>query len=321
MNKNVKNVLPVAAAIVLGIISVIAINRYITAKTTVVQEKKVRIIIAAQQIDEMQIISLAQLETKEIQESSASDINIVVPVSDDLSKLSIEINNLKTMIAGRQAKRSITAGAPILWSDLKEAEVQSLSDIIEKDKRAVTISVDALSGVGFNIYPGDRVDILATKDAGCGGAAVNLLALNSATVKDMLDTSARNPELLAQAQQEKSKTFILMQNVLVLAVGQNYSTFMTSKSANTTYSNITFEVSIQEAVMLTHARSNASLSLVLRSPTGTDRLPADKIFEVDCEGIKGKLATELDKARAETSLKPAEKTKTGAPAPLKQAPK
>ncbi|GEM_PF-2288167 len=314
MNKGIKNVLPVAAAIVLGIISVIAINRYISSKTTVTQEKKVRIIVASQQIDELQIISLDQLDTREIQESASSDINIIVPMSGDPSKTGNEINVLKTMIAGRQAKRSISAGAPILWSDLKEAEAKTLADIIGKDKRAVTIAVDALSSVGFNIYPGDKVDILATKDPGCGGG-LNALTMSPAAVKDMLDASVQNPKALAQLQEkvEKSKTFILMQDVLVLAVGQNYNSFITSRAINSTYTNVTFEVSVQEAIMLTHARSNANLSLILRSPTGTDRLSADKLFEVDCDSIKAKIAPELDRKRAE-SLKADEKSKTEAPA-------
>ncbi|HPN84882.1 MAG TPA: Flp pilus assembly protein CpaB, partial [Victivallales bacterium] len=174
-----------------------------------------------------------------------------------------------------------------------EIEAQSLSDVIAKNKRAVTVPVDQISAVGFNITPGDRVDIIATKDSGCGGAAVNILAANPTSVRDLLETSPQ-----ATQTQDKSKTFVVMQDVLVLAVGQDFNTFQGRSPQTKSYSSVTLEVSLEEAMMLTHARNNATLSMVLRNPATTSRMACENVPDIDCDNIRSSVIPRLDKQRA-----------------------
>ena len=103
---------------------------------------------------------------------------------------------------------------------------------------AVTISVDAERGVAYTIAPGDRVDILVT-DSG------------DATV--------------------------LLDNVKVLAVGQQTAASNASGEATTTSTGsglITFELTPEEARQVVAANASGSLYLTLRplaSGGGTDR--------------------------------------------------
>ncbi len=286
-----------AAAIVLGIISVVIINRYIKAKTSAPEIKTIRVIIAAEPIQASQTISINQLGTREIPENAVSEVNIVVPSTADPARAYEAINRLKVMIAGRQAARNISLDSPLFWTDLKEAEAQSLSDLISKNRRAVTIPVDQLSSLGYNITAGDRVDIISTKENSCGGAEnVNVSVSNPAgSVRDLLDVN----QIPAGTQESENKSFLLMQDVLVLAVGQDYNTFSgRSDRQGASFSSVTLEASLEEALMLTHARSNATLSLVLRNPGSTERFQLDKIPVVDCSNIKAVLAPKLDKIRA-----------------------
>ncbi len=297
MQDKAKSILPISAAVILGIVSVVIINRYISAKTNVPEVRKLRVIVAAQNIQAAQPIAINQLDTKELPENAVSDVNIVVPYTSDPARNFDEINKIKTMVAGRQASRSISAGSPLFWTDLKEVEAQALSDLIAKDKRAVTIPVDQIASAGFNITAGDKVDIIATRESGCGDVAVAALSVTPSSVRDLLAPTQQGSAPV----QAKSKTFVVMQNVLVLAVGQDYNTFSGRSAQARSYGSVTLEVSLEEAMMLVHARSNATLSLVLRNPSSTDRSAVDKLPEIDCDNIRTAIIPKLDRMRSQDS--------------------
>ncbi|HRU01396.1 MAG TPA: Flp pilus assembly protein CpaB, partial [Victivallales bacterium] len=197
--------------------------------------------------------------------------------------------------AGRKAIRNISIGSPLLWTDLKEVESQALSDIVSKNKRAVTIPVDQLSAVGYNIIAGDKVDIVATKESSCGGSNTVSIPNQAGAMRDLMDLN-QSP---IKVNESEGKSFVIMQNVLVLAIGQDYNTFSgRSQQQGKSFSSVTLEVSLEEALMLTHARQNATLSLILRNPASTQRFEFDKLPVVDCSNIRTNIAPKLDKIRA-----------------------
>src|SRR5262249_4532965 len=70
------------------------------------------------------------------------------------------------MAGDRPAVRPISTNEPILASKLTgEGERATLSSIVTDDMRAVTISVNDVLGVAGYVLPGDRVDILLTREA------------------------------------------------------------------------------------------------------------------------------------------------------------
>jgi len=277
MEDRKKSLVPFVIAVVFGVVSVIAVNRYITSKTTSAKKVKVVGIIAAKTaIKSGAPISMDQLTVKTIPLSAFSSVNISVPLGSSLQD-SKEVEAKKNLVAGRVAARTIPLGDPIMWSDVRAPEISRLANKLSTDMRAVTIPVDALSGVGYNILPGDHVDILASSSGGgCSSGAART------------DTKQAPPS-----------TYILMQDVLVLAVAQNFNTFTTLENRTMTFSNITLEVTETEALMLTQARRRTALSCLLRAPGSQDRISSKKLPNIDCDTLKNGLIAKLDAARAE----------------------
>jgi pilus assembly protein CpaB len=112
----------------------------------------------------------------------------------------------------------------------------TLSMTIEEGKRAYTIRVDDIHGVGGFVLPADRVDILLTRDA-------------------------------QQSDQRQRVADLLLQNVKVLAIDQEASDRVEgAKLAR----SVTLEVTPEQAQKLTLASSIGTLSLTLRNHAATD---------------------------------------------------
>jgi len=285
MSDRKKSLVPFVVAVLFGVVSVVAVNRYINAKTKTAGEKMAGVLVASKTITAGKVIAIDDLTVKEIPVSAISTMDISVPLGSSAQNAK-EVESKKRMAAGRVAARSIPEGDPVLWSDLRAPEISRLANELPTNMRAVTIPVDALSGVGYNILPGDHVDILASsRSGGCGGSS-------SAAIVSSLGSKG------AKSAASPPSTYILMQNVLVLAVSQNFNTFTTLENRKMTYSNITLEVTVEEALMLTHARSRAALSCVLRAPGSVGRIKSKKLFSVNCEMLKGGYISELDAKRA-----------------------
>ncbi|MCY1525142.1 Flp pilus assembly protein CpaB [compost metagenome] len=106
----------------------------------------------------------------------------------------------------------------------------TLASLIAADKRAISVRVDDVVGVGGFLLPGNRVDVLATrKNGGSGGA--------------------------------ESKT--ILQDLRVLAVDQTAST---DKTQPVVVRAVTLEMTPKEAEVLVKAMSEGRLQLALRNP-------------------------------------------------------
>jgi pilus assembly protein CpaB len=64
----------------------------------------------------------------------------------------------------RRARRSMVAGEPVLLNKVSDfGERVTIADAIDPSKRAMAIRVDDVSGVGGFVTPGDRVDVVMTR--------------------------------------------------------------------------------------------------------------------------------------------------------------
>ena len=99
--------------------------------------------------------------------------------------------------------------------------------------RAVTIKVNEVRGVGGFIQPKDRVDILMTEKK--------------------LQTAKASPR----------RTSVLLQDILVMAIGQNVNT---QNYKPTVANSVTVAVNLQDAQKLALAITVGHLSLALRNP-------------------------------------------------------
>jgi pilus assembly protein CpaB len=142
---------------------------------------------------------------------------------------------------------NVEDGAMILTSDFTRAEVsRTLSSKIPPEERAMSIPVDTISGVSGLLRPGDRVDILGTFPVGDEDQQVTDESGNKAS---------------------GYVTMTLLQNVTLLAVGQQISDVTGEEAAQraASYSSVTASVTVDEAELLTIAQTRGKMTLLLRN--------------------------------------------------------
>ena len=111
-------------------------------------------------------------------------------------------------------------------------EGTTLASLIEKNKRAITVRVDDVVGVGGFLLPGNRVDILATK-----------------------------------RENQKYSTETVVKDLKVLAVDQTAST---NENDPVIVRAVTLEVDPAQAETIVKARNEGTIQLSLRNPNEED---------------------------------------------------
>ncbi len=136
----------------------------------------------------------------------------------------------------------IETSEPVLLAKLSGANGRAtLSNLLSPGMRAVTIKTDEIAGVGGFVTPGDRVDVVLTRDAGA--------------IQEVSDNAAG-------AAGSTITTEIVVENAKVLTVGQGADERQTSPQI---VNSVTVEVSVDGAKKIALARNVGSLSLSLRS--------------------------------------------------------
>ena len=136
----------------------------------------------------------------------------------------------------------IETSEPVLLAKLSGANGRAtLSNLLSPGMRAVTIKTDEIAGVGGFVTPGDRVDVVLTRDAG----AIEEVSANAAGAAGSTIT-----------------TEVVVENAKVLTVGQGADERQTSPQV---VNSVTVEVTVDGAKKIALARNVGSLSLSLRS--------------------------------------------------------
>ncbi|MCE6981707.1 Flp pilus assembly protein CpaB, partial [Pseudomonas frederiksbergensis] len=120
----------------------------------------------------------------------------------------------------------------------------TLASLIEPTNRAISVRVDDVVGVGGFLLPGNRVDVLATKQTGNTGNA-------------------------------ESRT--ILEDLRVLAVDQTAST---DKTQPVVVRAVTLEMTPDEAELLVKGMTDGKLQLALRNPLDNNKLPVTKPVEL-----------------------------------------
>ncbi len=151
----------------------------------------------------------------------------------------------KQQFLGAVVRETILEGEPIVSRKIVRAgDSGYMAAYLEPGMRAMAISVSVESAAGGFILPGDRVDVLLTRE----------MKLNDV----MGDDSGRS----------KFNSSTVMQNVKVLAIDQ--TTAVADNAQTVVGATATLEVGPRDAEALALARSEGSLSLVLRSYADTN---------------------------------------------------
>jgi len=141
---------------------------------------------------------------------------------------------------GRVVLRSLARDEPVLKSKISGFGARaSLSTLIAPGQRASTIRVNDINGVAGFVLPGDRVDVLLTRDVGRGAARRDLV------------------------------TDVLLQNMKVLGIDQDANA---ERERPVVVRAVTLEVTQPEAQKLTLAQKLGTLSLALRHANAADAM-------------------------------------------------
>jgi pilus assembly protein CpaB len=137
-------------------------------------------------------------------------------------------------VLGVRAANDLKANQWLLWTDIatSERDQSSLSSRIPKGMRAIAVEPGARRVLGELLRPGDRVDVLLTKQK--PGDEPNVV------------------------------TVPLLQNLLVLAVGSSTRAIYDPASAPDP-SAVTLLVTVEQASLLAQARRSGEISLILRN--------------------------------------------------------
>lgn len=169
------------------------------------------------------------------------------------------------------AKFELAEGEVMLPAKINRNDGQSaLSVLLPPGMRAVTIKVNEVRGVGGFIQPKDRVDILMTEKSSVSGKA-----------------AAR-------------RTSVLLQDILVMAIGQNVST---QDYKPTVANSVTVAVDLRDAQKLALAITVGQLSLALRNPLQTERSPPREISLHDLRSGEPRKIETTSKVRVYRSAK------------------
>jgi pilus assembly protein CpaB len=139
---------------------------------------------------------------------------------------------------------------PIISSKVSAPDQRaSLSRVIEKGKRAVTVAVDDVRGVAGFIFPGDFVDVVLTRTDNSNG-----------------------PQNFSE---------VILQHVKVLAIDQMAGQ---RQEHPTVAKAVTVEVDPEQALRILLAANVGKLSLILRQPEEVALAPDAKITDRDLFG-------------------------------------
>jgi pilus assembly protein CpaB len=133
-------------------------------------------------------------------------------------------------VEGKIARAPLLAGEILLAGRFTDqANGSTLAAVVEKNMRAVTVRVDDVVGVGGFLLPGNKVDVVGSRDA----------------------------------ENREAVTETILQNVRVLAVDQ---TAATEKNEPVVVRAVTLEVTPDQAEVLVKWKEQGSLQLTLRNP-------------------------------------------------------
>ncbi|QUD86017.1 Flp pilus assembly protein CpaB [Phenylobacterium montanum] len=138
-------------------------------------------------------------------------------------------------------------------------ERQTLAALIDPNMRAYTIGVTDVSGGGGHVMPGDRVDVVLTRDVTPAGT----------------NSSPATRRIASE---------VVLQDVRVLGVDQNANPTTTQAVVARTS---TLEVSAQDAVRLALAAQTGSLSLALRRTGEQAMAPVKALIGGEAPTISG----------------------------------
>jgi pilus assembly protein CpaB len=238
----------------------------------------------------------------------------------------------------RTVLRTIEANEPILSSKVSgEGEKATLSAIISEEMRAMTIRVNDVIGVAGFIVPGDRVDVLLTREEGGDKNQITDILLQNVKVLgiDQLANDNQEKPIVVQAvtvevSPEQSQKLTLASQVGSLTLALRNVLDAEAELARTVGIRDLKVGEVNDAVADAQPGKTAKVAKVRGKGTAVDPLASVKIFralngseykvEKEGSGAGAPAAKVLDGAAEKTAPAAPKPAAPGAPTPLMPQP-
>jgi len=224
MNKT-RVILVVVVAILLALLASVGVYRYLSETGRAVEEARLKTV----------AIVVATVDIPVGATINANQVAITAWSKDLYPKDSF--SEMKSVV-GRTVRRDFLRGEPIVESKLVPAGKGGglLSFLVDEGKRAFTIRVNEVVGVGGFIVPDTRVDVILTTSPSAGSERISK---------------------------------IILENMKVLAAGQIVEQ---KENKPITVNTVTLSVTPEEAEKLALAGNDGVIQLVLRNFMDTDNV-------------------------------------------------
>jgi len=145
---------------------------------------------------------------------------------------------------GQSLKVNLPLGRPLLWGYLSSGTRPSFSDMLDEDRRALTIAVDELNSISGMIRPYDRIDLF-------------IISKEKSFLPGKRDSKVVRP---------------LLQDVLVKATGNivRRETTTDGREYDRRYSTLTLDLLPEEIGRVLIAQENGELKAALKRPEQSD---------------------------------------------------
>ena len=169
---NRRRVILIAAALMIAIVSVVLIRNFLDNQqpVTIVQEAQqapqLQVLVAAQNLPTGTLIQPDQLRWRAWPEDDNQLERYIVqgknadfgqPVGEGQTPVDM------SAFVGSVVRQGLNAGEPITEGRLiKPGERGFLAAVLNPDMRAVSVPINAVSGIAGFVFPGDRVDLILT---------------------------------------------------------------------------------------------------------------------------------------------------------------
>lgn len=245
-----KNMLAIVVAVGLGLAAVVLVRDYLQQREEEIRGAVVEIIVAKEEIPAGTEISLEYIAKAERLKKYIDEDTVMAAQGQELLGQRLKVNKSK--------------GAPFRWSDTGGQGVTGFADMVPQGKRAVSMSIDPMSGISGMLRPNDKIDIMLQytplKDLTAMGTAKTVIRYFMANISVLALDRTTGKEL---------------RGMPVIGAG-------TRKEGQ--FGNVTFAVKPIEAEMLVFAESQGSQRYVLRNPK--DDGPLEGAVPIDSENFQ-----------------------------------
>ncbi len=250
-----KNMLAIVVAVGLGLAAVVMVRDYLQQREEEIRGAVVEIVIAKEEIPAGTEITLDYV---------AKGDRLKRYIDDD----TVMANQLQELL-GQRLKVNKSKGSPLRWSDTGGMGIAGFADMVPPGKRAVSMSIDPMSGISGMLRPNDKIDIMLSytpiKDLTAMGTAKSVIRYFMANISVLALDRTTGKEL---------------RGMPVLGAG-------TRKEGQ--FATVTFAVKPIEAEMLVFAETQGAMRFVLRNPK--DDGPLEGAVPIDSENFQELIET------------------------------